>query len=144
MQRLMNCVLSRRTASAARMSDSESSSALKLCFTKEYFVPSFANIKPILTAYFACLYYAVNYYNKIILALQVSFGIPILHRMNEGTQHTKKPPGRKKSFNLESDVESLFGRWKEKNPMIIESRIINAALRQWFTAELTNNKRRAA
>ena len=64
--------------------------------------------------------------------------------MNEGTPHTKKPPGRKKSFNLESDVESLFGRWKEKNPMIIESRIINAALRQFFTAKLPGNKRRAA
>lgn len=64
--------------------------------------------------------------------------------MNEGTQHTKRPVGRKKSFNLEGDVESLYGRWKEKNPMIIESRIFNAALREWFTAELTNNKRRAA
>lgn len=55
--------------------------------------------------------------------------------MSNGTQNIRRTRGTKKSFNFEADVESLFNKWKERNPMMVETRVINAALREWFVAE---------
>lgn len=49
----------------------------------------------------------------------------------------KRDPARKRSFNPEDDVAHLLGRWAEKNPNVIEARIINEALRRFLAAYRT-------
>lgn len=46
------------------------------------------------------------------------------------TKENMKDPARKRCFNPEEDVAALLGNWAEKNPSVIEARMINEALRR--------------
>lgn len=63
--------------------------------------------------------------------------------MDAVTKNIEKPRGRKKSFNFEADVESDWDGWKSRNPMIIESRVINQALREWLAKQVTKKAKAA-
>lgn len=62
------------------------------------------------------------------------------------TNEQTKDPARKRSFNPAQDVVPLLGNWAEKNPSVIEARMINEALRRHLAEYRTKRStaRRAA
>jgi len=83
------------------------------------------------------LYYGVKLVIKIFLALKVCLGIPIFSSMD--AEAKSKKSGAKQSFNLEPDVERLVRRWSAQNPMVIKSRMFNAALRIYLPRYVARN-----
>jgi hypothetical protein len=54
--------------------------------------------------------------------------------MEAAIENPKRPRGAKQSFNLEPDVERGLIRYWRGNPMVIKSRVYNAALREWLAS----------
>jgi len=57
---------------------------------------------------------------------------------------TSKDPARKRCFNPEPDVAGLLAAWARENRNVIESRMINEALRQHLAGYRMKRAQRAA